>query len=556
MSAPAIPPSDHASAPARSPWLFGPLPDLLFGCGALYLLILCALSIAGPAVRLTQPTVVFPLLILVLSAPHYGATILRVYEHRRDRRAYAVFALWATLFVLAWFVLGVYEHTAGSLLLTLFLTWSPWHYTGQNYGIAVMFLRRAGVPLDPGTKRLVYASFLLNFLLTVVVLHTSTGHFDYSVAAAPADGNAIRFLPLGIPGAVTDVLASALGAGWIAATLLASVRLGRLAPLRSLAPTALLAVTHALWFGIPVALLQWDRKPIESLDFDYRTYYFLWIALAHALQYLWVTTYYARAGANWTGTGRYYLKTLLAGKALFVLPVVLLAPLGALSHDGGLALLVASAVNVHHFILDGAIWKLRDSRIARVLILRCDDDATARNDALPRGVWGVAAACLAAGLFVFWTDLVTLPQRMRTGDHAGAARALDQLARLGFDHERTRAQLASNLLDAGRVDAAAAQAKRSLELRDSAEGWRLLGDAQFRRRRWAEALASYERGLAFEADSLHLLVRVAQAHAALGHEESAREALRRASAASGTDDAQAREVIAGLEAQLAKGRQN
>ena len=41
----------------------------------------------------------------------------------------------------------------GTFLVTLYLTWSPWHYTGQNYGLAVMFLRRSGVEVDARTKR-------------------------------------------------------------------------------------------------------------------------------------------------------------------------------------------------------------------------------------------------------------------------------------------------------------------------------------------------------------------------------------------------------------------
>jgi hypothetical protein len=34
----------------------------------------------------------------------------------------------------------------------------------------------------------------------------------------------------------------------------------------------------------------------------------------------------------------------------------------------GLGLLTASIVNLHHFVLDGAIWTLRDGRVARMLL--------------------------------------------------------------------------------------------------------------------------------------------------------------------------------------------
>jgi hypothetical protein len=56
--------------------------------------------------------------------------------------------------------------------------------------------------------------------------------------------------------------------------------------------------------------------------------------------------------------------------AVWVVPVVLFAPeaLGTFSFDAGLAMLVGSAANIHHFILDGVIWKLRSRPVARVLL--------------------------------------------------------------------------------------------------------------------------------------------------------------------------------------------
>ena len=133
-----------AVRPPPSPWLFGPWSDLLFGCGALYALLFGAFCLAGAELRTLQPGLLFPLFVLALGTPHYGATLLRVYEKRRDRRAYVVFSLWATLAVAALFVVSVWWGPAATFFVTLYLSWSPWHYTGQNYGLAVMFLRIRG----------------------------------------------------------------------------------------------------------------------------------------------------------------------------------------------------------------------------------------------------------------------------------------------------------------------------------------------------------------------------------------------------------------------------
>src|SRR5206468_3978265 len=125
----------------------------------------------------------------------YGATLMRVYERRADRRSYVLFSVWATLLVVAAFVAGVYAPLVASWLFTIYITWSPWHYTGQNYGIAVLFLRRRGVPIAPLAKRALHASYALSFALTFLIFYGSFGTLSYS---PDATGDGVAFLPLGI----------------------------------------------------------------------------------------------------------------------------------------------------------------------------------------------------------------------------------------------------------------------------------------------------------------------------------------------------------------------
>jgi hypothetical protein len=125
------------------------------------MLLFVVLVLPGPSVRAFQPLYLAPLLMLVISTPHYGATLIRVYEQRSERRAYAFFTVWTTLALLVLFVWGIRDAAVGTVLFTVYLTWSPWHYTGQNYGIAVMFMRRRGI--DPGSvKRWLYSCFILS----------------------------------------------------------------------------------------------------------------------------------------------------------------------------------------------------------------------------------------------------------------------------------------------------------------------------------------------------------------------------------------------------------
>src|SRR5262249_18042193 len=151
-----------AAAPQGNRWLFGPVPDVLLGCGVAYMVVFAALVFAGPQMRATLPLGLLPLVSVFFGTPHYGATLLRVYEQRNERRAYAFFTVWISLVLALLYVGALYSALLGSLLLSLYLTWSPWHYTGQNYGVTLLFLRRRGVEITPTTKRWIYASFLLS----------------------------------------------------------------------------------------------------------------------------------------------------------------------------------------------------------------------------------------------------------------------------------------------------------------------------------------------------------------------------------------------------------
>src|SRR5262245_29554247 len=123
-----------SSADARRGWLVGPLPDLFLGCGLGYVVLVAAVAVLNPDMAALQGWM--PLVILVTGVPHYGATLLRAYSTAEARRRYAFHAVHLTALLWALFVAAVYQPALASLLITLYLTWSPWHYAGQNYGLA------------------------------------------------------------------------------------------------------------------------------------------------------------------------------------------------------------------------------------------------------------------------------------------------------------------------------------------------------------------------------------------------------------------------------------
>ena len=229
---------------ARSPgpterWYFGPLPDLLLGCGLVYLVLFALMMFVGPELRAFAPITLLPLLTLVTGVPHYGATLLRVCERPDDRHAYSLVAIASSLAVAAALVFGLRSATFGSWLLTVYLTWSPWDYSGQNYGIALMFLRRRGVAISPSAKRWLYASFLLSFALTVLSIHGSTPGSDY--APVSYEQSVYHLVSLGIPEWVRVPAMIAVAAAYLVALVAAAVLLLRGGRARDVAPAAAVA---------------------------------------------------------------------------------------------------------------------------------------------------------------------------------------------------------------------------------------------------------------------------------------------------------------------------
>ena len=458
------------NAAMRHRWLYGPVPDLLFGCGLLYAIASLLFATLGGAVFQAIPLAVPVVLIALISAPHYGATLLRVYDRRSDRRAYFLFSVVATALIIAIFGISLVDRWIGSIFATVYLSWAGWHYTGQNYGISMMFLRRRGI--DPTTliRRTLYASFLLSYLLVFLVMHGQQ--------APVADPTLeIRLIPLAIPERFNAIAVPIVGIAYGAATLVSfGLLIRRAGQLGDLLPSILIAGIQALWWSIPYAARHFDLfRSVVPLSADLRGAFFTWVALAHAGQYLWITSYYARAAPGFDGQGRYYGRVLLAGSAVWTLPALAFAP-GSSEIDWNFALLLAAAVNVHHFVLDGAIWKLRHTKIARVLIADEAEVVTGEREGglLRIAVWTVAALSLALTVGSLADRFYVFPAAMKNGRLAAAAVSLDRQGWLGVTHSVSRFRLGRRFEAVGDLAEASAQYELSARIEPRVEPFRRL----------------------------------------------------------------------------------
>jgi len=455
-----------ASAPsARSgPWLYGPARDLLFGYGLAYIvsvpLLVAATSRSGGG---EGPLWVAALFALVFSTPHYGATLLRVYESAEERRSHAFFTVWVTLLLVGLFVVGLHSPLVGSVLVTAYVTWGIWHFSAQNYGIAVMYLRRCGLEVRPGVKRPLYASFVLSALLAIVAIYVSGSGLSFAAGSEDASGT-FRVLQLGVPGAVRSAMVAGATAGYLAALGLLVGRLwGRLSA-RRLVPLGLLVLTQALWYSVPAVGAFFGAWQSRATGYAFAA---IWISTAHAVQYLWVSTYYAQRHGRCTRPAPYWTRCMLAGAAA-TSPALFLAPglFGGVAIEGAaIVVLVFAVMNLHHFVLDGVIWRLRDGRLARLLVRSETDSPVAPAG----GGWRwVRAVVFAVGALVVMQQLIgawSARLVFTEGTPLAMRRAVAQeLYWLGLDVPEVWLRLGTTAEEAGKRELAIRSYRRAVQM--------------------------------------------------------------------------------------------
>jgi len=498
------------SRKSKELWIYGPGLDLIVGCGA-WSAPLLLIAYFGAASNVRLWAVVFYALALFCNYPHYMATIYRAYHRAEDFEKYRVFTIHITALVLLTLLASHFWLRLLPWIFTIYLTWSPWHYSGQNYGLFMMFARRAGADPTPETRRALYWAFIVSCVALLLGFHTGP-------SSDPL------FISLGIPSAMGR--AAQIVAG-IAFVVLSSFGFSKLLPStgwRKLIPSLTLFSTQFLWFLLPAAISL--VKGLAILQSRYSTGV---LAVMHSAQYLWITSYYARreaASANATvpdstrraGNWRplaYFAVLVGGGVALFV-PGPWLASRAFHSDFTASFLIFTALVNIHHFILDGAIWKLRDGRIAALLLNSRERVAGSVTTVQTRvaAAWQWFAAGSPAvrrvqiGLAVFLFTLASLDQARHylalRNDNLGD---LERAAALNSFDEPLQIRLAQTETKAGNAQKAEISWRRAIQLNPTDPAprqglLRLLID----QKRLQEAFTLTETSLAYTPRDPNLLV--------------------------------------------------
>jgi tetratricopeptide (TPR) repeat protein len=503
----------NSAARPSGPWIYGPWLDLIVGCGAWSAPLLAA------ALWLTQThthawVVAFYGLALAFNYPHFMATVYRAYHTRADFEKYKIFTLHITLLLVLTAVLLHASYKLFPWVFTLYICWSPWHYSGQNYGLLMMFARRNGAEVSKGERRLIRSAFIASYLMLLASFETGTS-------------NDPIILSLGLAAKFTLPARVALGAAFAFLIFFGFRRLVQRCGARALAAPLTLALTQFIWFVVPTLLELHSNYQIPQTRYSSGI-----LAILHSAQYLWITSYYQRREARaagqsgWRMTG--YLLTLVAGGiALFIPGPWIVSRL--LHYDFTTSFLIFTAVvNIHHFILDGALWKLRDSRISALLIDRGAKAQESANKSSPAMQRGLASRVFSSpafrvslvALLFLWGGMDQI--RFALGTHEGDLVSLVSAARLNPYDSVVQGRIASAQSQAGDRGAAIDALTRAVAVNPhNVTLQQACARAMLEDGRYEDAYARYAKMLELFPREPNALVNYGLLAAKLGHADEA-----------------------------------
>jgi hypothetical protein len=357
-----VQPTPPSPPPSRLYFINAPVDFLLIGAASIltYLLLygLQWYGVLPSDSRPRQVTQIALVLTWLCNWPHFSASSYRLYHSRDNLLQYPVTAL-----VIPWVVLaGAIASFASPTLIApyfvkLFRIWSPYHFSGQSLGISLIYARRCGWKVSPWER-----FFLSGFIYSTFL----AGTIRAEVATTLPDFYGIPDHGMGLPYwmvKVADAWMYVAGGVFVVLAALWCFRNRRPLPPIVILP----AVTQYVWFvqaytspafaefvpffhSLQYLVIAWSVQLKEKMD----------------LQQLKPSWHYV-AGESM----RWGALNFLGGAGLFYLLPKLVSYAGfPLEFATGVIL---CGVQIHHFFVDGVIWKLKKKSVASPLMVNIED---------------------------------------------------------------------------------------------------------------------------------------------------------------------------------------
>ena len=297
-------------------------------------------------------------LMILINSTHFMASYRLLYGSREEileNRWSAIYVPAILVALLAW---AVFSQDKIPIVRTLVLVSSiylAWHYTGQAWGMVSSFSRIFGVEFRAIERYCIRSG--MRILLVLHVLYALSGRLPPADWIAPQSYVAAY-------GVVFQIIVGLAGVSLLAGIwAFASARSrGQSIPLRAVLPWLALYFWYPFWYFVPGG--------------------FLWVQLSHALQYLAfpmrveINRYDRREARTPMEKGRHvalvYLGLVVAGTFFLHGPPLAANAFGPGWYDGESARTLftgfAACIAIHHYFIDGAVWRLSNPKVRRELL--------------------------------------------------------------------------------------------------------------------------------------------------------------------------------------------
>ena len=287
----------NASQPAKSGRdvsFFSPSLDALFLCGgfSLPLFALGATLFAPWKIDFTTRFVIFAL----ANYAHFASSTVRFYTKPGTKTRHPFVAWGLPLVFLVAIVLSIYAPDAvGRNVTALFLSWSPYHYAAQAYGLSLLYCHRSGIGLTGREKQVLWWICMLPFIRAMLQPRDNSIVDVMGVSGVGWLFPAAFQTPLvaGFLDVVVTVLGPVVFVLPLAFAVVGRTRLPNLA--------LLLVLCNALWM---VAFSRFDAAMLATVG--------------HSIQYLCIVAYvHGKDALAKAGPGRRPLPTIWRGSTSY-----------------------------------------------------------------------------------------------------------------------------------------------------------------------------------------------------------------------------------------------
>jgi len=335
---------------SRNLYFIGPLADwFLLGGGSL---ALYALSFAPSLQVLEMISHQLGIwLLLTINYPHFSATVHRLYRSRENVAQYPAATIALPLLLIALVAAALREggQTLTPVIARIFSLWSPLHYCGQALGVALILAHRSGVRIQRWERFALSSMLVSSYLYSSSLSESRRGIAFYAGISYPT---------FNLSAGVVSVALACLS---LSSAVFAVVMIRKAFSEKEKLPP--------IFYLTPACQIIWSVVSVGTPN------YTTLIPIFHAMQYMPIVWFMhlkestknlapqtlsrreiRRISAVW------FLKNLAGGAALFFL-----LPYG-IAVVFGLNLTLVQAVvwatiNLHHFLIDGIIWKLRRPKV-------------------------------------------------------------------------------------------------------------------------------------------------------------------------------------------------